>query len=108
MKTFKEFLLNERIEYQLKVPNSSLEFPVYKIQTKNELRGLLNKWKTLRVLFNGQNAYVWKADEADHSFVKQFISNGNDYFGFMIENNEIVQSFDKNDILVKEFILKYM
>lgn len=108
MKTFQEFLLNERIEYQLRVPNSSLEFPVYKIQTKNELKGLLNKWKILRVLFNGQNAYVWKADEADHSFVKQFISDGNKYFGFMIENSEIVQSFDKNDELVRNFKIKYM
>lgn len=107
MESFKDFLLNERIEYQLKVPNSSTEFVVYKIQSKNELKGLLNKYKVLRILFNSINTYAWDAMEADHSFVKKYIPNNDTYFGFIIENNKIIQSIEKNNELIDQFEKRY-
>lgn len=107
MESFKNFLLNERVEYQLKVPNSSTEFAVYKIQSKNELKGLLNKYKVLRILFDGVNTYAWDAMEADHSFVKKYISNSETYFGFMIEGNKIIQSVEKNNKLIDQFEKRY-
>ena len=107
MESFKDFLLNERVEYQLKVPNSSTEFAVYKIQSKNELKGLLNKYKVLRILFDGVNTYAWNAMEADHSFVKKYIPNSETYFGFMVEGNKIIQSIEKNNKLIDQFEKRY-
>lgn len=104
MKTF-----TERTEYLLKLPNSSFEFPVNKVQSKTELQGLLNKYKIVRVLYNGENTYVWKADEADHSFVRKFINDSEKYYGFMIEdNNKIILPIVKNNELIQKFKQKYM
>lgn len=100
--------LIERVEYSLRMPNSSTEFQVYKIQTKNELKGLMNKYRVIRVLYNGITTYAWDAQAADHSFVKSFIDNSNDYCSMIINDGFLDKSLFENNIrLYNEFKGKY-
>lgn len=101
-------IFRERVEFLLKTRYSSLEFPVNKIQTKSELKGLINKYKVVRVLYNGDELYAWKADEADHSFVRQYIDDSESFYGFMIEDEKIILPIEKNKELIDKFKKEYL
>ena len=102
-------VFKERVELLLKAYNSSIEFPINKIQTKTELEGLCNKYKIVRILYNGKDLYVWKADEADHSFVKNYIDNSDSFYGFMLDNNKnLILPIEKNKELIDKFKKEYL
>lgn len=58
---------------------------IIRIDIKDMLYDMLNKYKIVRILYNGETCY-----------------------GFMIENNEIILPIKKNNELIEKFKQKYM
>jgi len=83
---------------------------IYKINSISELKGLANKFP-LRIL-DGENVFVWKAEDLDHSsarrILKPYISDIDNYEGFMLENNCLLNGMLKHgEQSLKKFSKKF-
>lgn len=58
---------------------------IIRIDIKDMLYAMLNKYKIVRILYNSETCY-----------------------GFMIENNKIILPIEKNNELIEKFKQKYM
>ena len=85
--------LNQIKAFDIQPPNQTRIIPIYKPLSKADICGLLKVHSILRILYDGQNIYAWKAEETDHAEVSKYITNKNHYIGFMIENEQIIPSF---------------
>lgn len=82
---------------------------IYQIKSKQELRGLMNKYP-LRILFDGNNFYCWEALKADHQQVKEILKNYiniDNFEGFLIENYHLIPSLQKRGGMIDKLLLKY-
>jgi len=95
--------LNKIKAFDIQLPNQTGKISIYKPLTKSNICDLLKEHSILRILYNGQNIYAWKADEADHTEVSKYIPYKDHYIGFMIENTQIIPSFEsiKDSLLYK-------
>lgn len=80
--------------FKVQVPNSSQTADIYYIESKQKLLSLLDVLHTVRVLYNGKDAYVWQADMLDHKSVCPYIDKVGCYIGFMIDKGAIIPSIE--------------
>ena len=103
--------LNEKQDFEITGKSTYSSTVIYKLESRNELKGLLNKFGAVRILYNGKDAYAWQADMLDHHTVKEESGFLDDYFGFMIDhkdNDSILQGWEKNPNLVDKFKKQFM
>lgn len=95
--------LNQIKAFDIQPLNQTEVIPIYKPLTKSDICDLLKVHSILRILYDGQNIYAWKADMADHTEVLKYITHNELYVGFMIENTQIIPSFEsiKDSLLYK-------
>ena len=95
--------LNKIKAFDIQPSNQAEIIPIYKPLTKPDICDLLKTYPILRILYDGQNIYAWKADMADHTEVSKHITHNERYIGFMIENTQIIPSFEsiKDSLLYK-------
>ena len=83
---------------------------IYRIKSKKELYGLMNKIP-LRLLFDGETLFAWSAFTFDHSEIKEILKDYNikveNFEGFLIENKHLVPSLQRKSGMVDKFLKKY-
>ena len=85
-------------------PSSSVD--IYRLSLRNELNTVLDRYKAVRILYDGSEAYAWQADMADHNTIRQKLGFSDEFFGFMIDHSDgdkILQGWAKNPDLVEKF-----
>ena len=100
----------KRIDIESEVFTEHKGSKIFKIKSKTELYGLMNKMP-LRLLFDGKTLFAWSAFDFDHKEVKEVLREYkelNDNFeGFLIEKEHLVPSLQKKSGMVEKFINRY-
>lgn len=90
-------------------PSSSVA--IYRLSLRNELNALLDRYKAVRILYDGSEAYAWQADMADHQTIRRKLGFSDEFCGFMIDHSDgdrILQGLIKNPELVEKFREKFL
>lgn len=102
--------------FEVEEPDLKVQFPIYLISGKDELKGLINKFKVLRVLWNGEKCYAWEAGACDHTYVSGFLSTYephfkyNQFIGITLDEDGPYKDYVTNvkrQTLIKSFKQKY-
>ena len=103
-----------KILMNLKQKNGSLEIPIFEVFSKEEFKGLSNKFKRLRLLTDGEICFCWDAQEFDHftvlNHLKSFGKNVSNFKRFIFENGKIEKSIPEGgeDLVMKKFERKLL
>lgn len=102
--------------FEVEEPDLKVQFPIYLISGKDELKGLINKFKVVRALWNGKNCYAWEAGACDHTYVSGFLATYepgfkfNQYIGITLDEDGPYKDYvtnAKRQTLIKSFKQKY-
>lgn len=98
-----------KILMNLKQKNGSLEIPIFEFSSKEEFKGLSNKFKRLRLLTDGEVCFCWDAQEFDHfailNHLKSFGKDISKLKRFNFENGKIEKSIPEGgeDLVMEKF-----
>ena len=68
--------------FEVEEPDLKIQFPIYLVSGREELKGLINKFKVVRGLWNGENFYAWEAGCCDHLYVSGYLSEYEPHFKY--------------------------
>lgn len=84
------------------------QIAVYEPSNKQDLGYILEKYRFMRILYNGAKVYAWQADLIDHNTARKILSLSDDYIGFTIDKGQIVPSIESiKDSLLYRFITDF-
>lgn len=94
-------ILSRKI-FQVEDPDFKAQFDIYSIQSKQELKELINKFQVIRALFDGKKLYAWDAAKSDHTYVSGYLATYEpafkfkDYIGLTLNEDGLYDSFVKD------------
>ena len=93
--------------FTVQEPDLKVTFNIYLVNSKQELKGLINKFTILRGLYNGNSLYVWDAGKCDHTYVSGYLSeyepnfNYRNYIGITMGNEGPYETYIQNSKYLK-------